>query len=156
MADYASSFNLNFTGTREEERAANEIIGHMLSEVDEYENEYTEAFADDAAISNCDLKDVVASSAEILVEKYPTSKFEIEASFSQLSAEGEARYTRRYDGNELHGRDIYCPYDFDGCCPECGCEVVEIDDCDPNTTYVCEECGEEFQLNSQDIEYDAF
>ena len=115
MADYASSFSLDFIGTREEEKAANEIIGHMLSEADEYENEYTGAFADDAAISNYDLKEIVTSSAEMLVEKFPASRFEIEAAFSQLNAEGEARYTRRYDGDELHGRDIYCPYDFDGC-----------------------------------------
>ena len=156
MADYASSFSLNFTGTRAEEKAANEIIGRMLSEVDEYGNEYTEAFADDAAISNYDLKEVVASSAELLAEKYPTSKFEIEASFSQLNAEGEARYTRRYDGNELHGRDLYCPYVFDGCCPECGYEVVEIDDFDPNKSYICEECGEEVLFDDLDIEFDTF
>ena len=156
MADYASSIRLEFTGAKEEEKEANEIIGRMLSEVDEYGNEYTEAFADDAAISNYDLQDVVASSAEILVEKFPSSKFEIEAAFSQLNAEGEARYTRRYDGEELHGRDIYCPYDFDGCCPECGCEVVEIDDFDPNITYVCQECGEEFTLDDQEIIFDEF
>lgn len=156
MADYASCFSLNFTGTREEEKAANEIIGRMLSEVDEYGNEYTEAFADDAAISNYDLKDVVASSAEILAEKFPASRFEIEAAFSQLNAEGEARYTRRYDGNELHGRDLYCPYDFDGCCPECGYEVVEIDDFDPNKSYICEECGEEVLFDDLDIEFDTF
>lgn len=156
MADYASSFSLNFTGTKEEEKAANEIIGRMLSEADEYENEYTKAFADDAAISNYDLKEVVSSSAEILVEKFPTSRFIIEAAFSQLNAEGEARYTRRYDGNELHGRDIYCPYDFDGCCPECGCEVVEIDDFDPNKTYICEDCGEEFLFDDLNTEFDTF
>ena len=156
MADYASSFSLNFTGTREEERTANEIIGRMLSEVDEYGNEYTEAFADDAAISNYDLKNVVASSAEILVEKFPASRFEIKAAFSQLNAEGEARYTRRYDGTELHGKDVYCPYDFDGCCPECGYEVVEIDDFDPKNTYTCEECGEEFTLDDREIIFDEF
>ena len=156
MADYASSIRLEFTGAKEEEKEANEIIGRMLSEVDEYENEYTEAFADDAAISNYDLKEIVTSSAEMLVEKFPASRFEIEAAFSQLNAEGEARYTRRYDGNELHGRNIYCPYDFNGCCPECGCEVVEIDDFDPNTTYVCQECGGEFTLVDQEIIFSEF
>lgn len=156
MANYASSLSLNFTGSKEEEKEANEIIARMLSEVDEYGNEYTEAFAGDVAISNYDLKDVVASSAEILMEKFPTSRFEIEAAFSQLNAEGEARYTRRYDGDELRGRDIYCPIDFDGCCPECGYEVVEIDDFDPNTTYICKECGAEVLFDGQDINYDAF
>ena len=156
MANYASSIRLDFIGTKEEEKEANEIIGRMLSEVDEYGNEYTDAFADEAAISNYDLKDVVASSAKILVEKFPASRFEIEAAFSQLNAEGEARYTRHYDGAELHGKDIYCPYDFDGCCPECGCEVVDLDNFDPNATYICHKCGEEFTLDNQEIVFDKF
>ena len=33
-------------------------------------------------------------------------------------------------------------------CPECGKEIVRIEDCDPNATYVCPECGEELDFSS--------
>lgn len=156
MADFGSSIRLDFRGSAKEEQEANEIIGKLLTEADEFGNEYVDAFADDAAISNYDLKDIVDSSAKLLVEKFPSACFEITGTYSHLSAEGEARYKRIYDGIELHGMDIDCPYDFDGCCPECGCEVVVIDDFDPSKTYICEECGEEFLFDDQEIKYNTF
>ena len=156
MADYSSSIRLDFIGSKKEEQEANEIIANMLSEADELGNEYSDAFADDAAISNYDLKDIVDSSAKTLADKFPSSRFEITGAYSHLSAEGEARYKRVYDGTELHGVNVDCPYDFDGCCPECGHEVVDIDDFDPNKTYVCEECGEELLFDDQEIKCNAF
>jgi len=119
MADYSSSIRLDFIGSKKEEQEANEIIANLLSEADELGNEYSDAFADDAAISNYDLKDIVDSSAKTLADKFPSSRFEITGAYSHLSAEGEARYKRVYDGTELHGVNVDCPYDFDGCCPAC-------------------------------------
>ncbi len=33
-------------------------------------------------------------------------------------------------------------------CPECGEEIVRIEDYDPNATYICPECGEELDFTS--------
>ena len=156
MANYASSFSLLFIGSKDDEKEANAIVGQLLSEVDEYDNEYPDAFADDAAISNYDLQEVVSNAANILKGKFPSSQFTINAAFSHLSGEGEARYTRSYDGKELHGKDLVCDQDFDGCCPECGCEVVDIDDYDPNKKYICGECESELVFGGQDISYYEF
>ena len=34
-------------------------------------------------------------------------------------------------------------------CPECGEEVVRIDEYDPNKTYICPDCGEEIDLSER-------
>lgn len=156
MANYASSFRLDFIGSKDDDKEANAIVGQLLSDVDEYDNEYYDAFADDAAISNDDLQEVVSNAANILKEKFPSSRFEIYAAFSHLSGGGEARYTRKYDGEELYGKGLVCNQDFDGYCPECGCEVVDIEDYDPNKKYNCKKCGYELLFDNQDISYYEF
>lgn len=46
-------------------------------------------------------------------------------------------------------------YEGWGFCPECGEDVVHVDDFDPAKTYVCPECGEEISNEDMFVQYES-
>ena len=60
-----------------------------------------------------------------------------------------------YSNSKLNIKETYLPAGYVEylCCPECGEEIVRIDEYDAEQAYYCPECGDEIDLSEQYEEY---
>ena len=71
-----------------------------------------------------------------------SQKFEAVAWYESCNCAWSAQVTADRIDNTLNMRTVVSE-NGDGCCPECGVQIVCYDEYDPNETYYCPECGEE-------------
>lgn len=94
-----------------------------------------------------DMPEVIKTIAQAIAAN--SDKFEIHDYDSCDYSEGDT--TISFDGKALTIKSTYFPcgvVEFLSC-PECGEDIVSIEEYDPNVTYVCPECGEEIDLSEQ-------
>lgn len=97
-------------------------------------------------LASNDLLEIMTDVVKAIAAQLPSENFTFEVvgcdTYSEGSLEG------KYGNGSLEIKSTYYPLgNIYLCCPECGAEVVEISDYDPNQKYTCPVCGEEIDLS---------
>ena len=156
----AHKFDLTFTNKSAAEKAK-QITADTLNAMSfkDYAFDPAEAFVNSLKVE----KNTLASSDVCLIASdfMETAAAVIKAIAMNLKTEGftfdafgedtysESRVNGRFENGILSITSTYYPsgyYEFIPC-PECGEDVVSLEDYDSSKTYICPECGEEIDLS---------
>lgn len=127
---------------------ANDPSSKFLSALEVDENIIT-IENDEGFFTTEDFPSVVKSILEAIAKNLTTETFTCSAYTSSSYSEGEIEAS--YANGTLEIAETYYPEGYVEylTCPECGEEIVSLEDYDPNETYTCPECGEEIDLSEQ-------
>ena len=104
---------------------------------------------DEGELASSDLLEIMTDVVKAIAEQLPSENF-------TFDIYGEDTYTEgwlegKYANGTLEIKSTYYPSGYVEflCCPECGQELVSLDDYVPGKTYICPECGEEVDLSEE-------
>ena len=166
MEIYNNEFKVIFTNTAAAE-SAKQIAADAFSAMNSQDDAYALAkrYAASLRVEDNILRsdelcffadgfmDAAVVAIKAIAENLKTESFTIDVCGCDTYAESWV------DGNFENGllsiTSTYYPYGY--CefipCPECGEDVVRIEDYDPSKTYVCPDCGEEVDLSKAYAEF---
>lgn len=100
-----------------------------------------------------DIKCVIEVILEAIASELSEENFECTVYTDSTYACDEIKAS--YSNSKLNIKETYLPAGYVKylCCPECGEEIVRIDEYDAEQTYYCPECGDEIDLSEQYEEY---
>lgn len=96
-----------------------------------------------------DLLEVMTVVIKSIAEQLPSENFSFDVFGEDTYTEGELE--GQYENGTLEMKSTYWPMGYVETldCPECGEEIVTLDEFDPSKTYYCPECGEEIDLTAE-------
>lgn len=97
-----------------------------------------------------DMLELIPEMAKKIASDNPQAAFRI--SNSNTGTYTDSRVELYYQDNKLEIETVYYPegdYENILSCPECGEEIVSMDEFEKGKTYVCPDCGEECELDDE-------
>ena len=104
---------------------------------------------DEGQLLTCDLLEIMTDVVKAIAEQLPSENFTFDIFGEDTYTEGGLE--GKYEDGTLVIRSIYYPdgYYRNLFCPECGEDIVALDDYIPGKKYICPECGEELDLSEE-------
>ena len=153
MEILSNDFALTFTNTAAAIKAkqiADQSIHTLLNETDSLFilNDVTLTY-EEASFFSEDLMDAAREIMEAVANSLKKENFEFYVCGTDTYA--AARIAGNYQNGMLDITTTFFPEGYSEylSCPECGEDVVLMDDYDPDETYVCPECGEEIDFSGE-------